>query len=115
MQGGDNMTRIENAEIFGKNLNLFIEKSGKDQKDIAMDLDFPPTTLNTWCMGKVIPPLIKIRRLADYFGCKVTDLIEPLSENRLLDIEFHNTIKGFDEHQMSRMLEYAKMLKQYKE
>lgn len=109
------MTRMENAEIFSNNLNLFITRSGKEQKDVALALDFPPTTFNTWCVGKVVPPLGKIRKIADYFGCSVTDLIEPLSQSRMVNIDFNNTIKDFDERQMSRLLEYAKMLKMYKE
>lgn len=109
------MSRIEDAETFGKNLKMLIEKSGKEQKDVAIALDLPPTTFNTWCVGKVLPPIIRLRKVADYFGCNMSDLVEPLTEERFIEIELNNIIKTFDDHQRSRLLEYAKMLKQYKD
>ena len=41
--------------IFAKNLNFYISKSNKQQNEVAKDLGFPPTTFNTWCVGKVMP------------------------------------------------------------
>lgn len=62
--------------IFSKNLNYYIRKSGKQQKEIAEELGFKPTTFNTWCVGKIMPKMKKIQVIADYFGIFKFDLIE---------------------------------------
>lgn len=54
------MTEEEQKAIFGKNLTRYVYKSGKEQKQIAKELGFAPTTFNTWCMGKIIPRAGKI-------------------------------------------------------
>lgn len=63
-------------KIFAKNLNFYITKSGKQQNEIAKDLGFPPTTFNTWCVGKVMPKMGKVQALVDYFGILKSDLLE---------------------------------------
>lgn len=62
--------------IFAKNLNFYISKSKKQQNEIAKDLGFPPTTFNTWCVGKVMPKMGKVQAIADYFGILKSDLLE---------------------------------------
>lgn len=63
-------------KIFAKNLNFYISKSGKQQNEVAKDLGFPPTTFNTWCMGKVMPKMGKVQAIADYFDIFKSDLLE---------------------------------------
>lgn len=70
------MTGEEQKKIFSRNLNHFISISGKQQKEIAKDLGISPTTFNTWCVGKVIPPMPKLQKIADYFSITKYDLLE---------------------------------------
>lgn len=70
------MTEEEQKRIFGKNLSKYVYESGKEQKQIAKELGFAPTTFNTWCVGKIIPRAGKIQILADYFHIKKTDLLD---------------------------------------
>lgn len=70
------MSEEDEKKIFSKNLNYYISQSGKQQKEIAKDLGYSPTTFNTWCVGKVVPNLGKIQKIADYFGIGKTDLLE---------------------------------------
>lgn len=70
------MTNYEQAVLFGENLKKQITKTGKQQKDIAIELDIPITTLNNWCVGKVMPRYGKLQKLAEYFGCTISDLTE---------------------------------------
>jgi len=79
------MSEDEQRRIFAKNLNHYIAKSGKQQKEIANELGFPPTTFNTWCAGKIMPKMGKVQAIADYFGILKTDLID---EKRFDDPEF---------------------------
>lgn len=73
------MSEEDEKRIFSKNLNYYISQSGKQQKEIAKDLGYSPTTFNTWCVGKVVPNLGKIQKIADYFGIGKTDLLEDKS------------------------------------
>lgn len=70
------MTDEEQKRIFSKNLSKYIELSGKEQKEIAKDLGFPATTFNTWCVGKIIPSMGKVQKIADYFGIGKSDLLD---------------------------------------
>lgn len=70
------MTEEEQTRIFAKNLNYYINNSGKTQKEVAEAIGFSPTTFNTWCTGKIFPKTGKIQAIADYFGILKSDLLE---------------------------------------
>ncbi|MBD5521100.1 MAG: helix-turn-helix domain-containing protein [Lachnospiraceae bacterium] len=73
------MTDKEQKKIFSNNINFYISQSGKQQKDIAKDLGYSPTTFNTWCVGKIVPSASKIQRIADYFNIGKSDLLDDKS------------------------------------
>ena len=62
--------------ILSDNLNYYISLSGKDQKQIAIELDINPPTLNQWVNGKAIPSVSMLKRLADYFSVALSDLVD---------------------------------------
>lgn len=70
------MTDDTQKKIFSANLNRYIKKSGKTQKQISKDLGINPQTVNSWCRGIALPRMGKVQMLADYFGISKTDLIE---------------------------------------
>ena len=81
-------TNIGNKEIFAKNLNHYIERSGKTQKEIAEDLEIATSTLNNWATAQKYPRIDKIELLANYFGIQKSDLIEEkLTEEKEKDNE----------------------------
>ena len=63
-------------KIFSRNLNKYINSSGKKQNEIAADINVIPQTLNSWCTGLAMPRIGKIQLLADYFGINKSDLLE---------------------------------------
>lgn len=73
------MTDEEQKRIFSQNINHYISLSGKQQKEVAKDLGYSPTTFNTWCVGKIIPSAGKIQRIADYFRIGKSDLLDEKS------------------------------------
>lgn len=73
------MTDEEQRKVFSKNLNYYIAKSGKQQKEVAAELGIGPTTFNTWCVGKIMPRMGKVQSIADYFGIGKSDLIDDKS------------------------------------
>lgn len=70
------MSDIGNKEIFAKNLASYIERSGKTQKELALEWNIATSTLNNWVMGKKYPRMDKVEMMANYFGILKSDLIE---------------------------------------
>ena len=75
------MSNIGNKEIFAKNLAHYLERSGKDQKEMAEIVGVAPSTFNEWMRAKKYPRMDKIEMLANYFGILKSDLIEKASED----------------------------------
>jgi transcriptional regulator with XRE-family HTH domain len=70
------VSNLGNKEIFAKNLAYYLERSGKDQKEVAEVLGVAPSTFNEWMKAKKYPRIDKIEMLANYFGILKSDLIE---------------------------------------
>ena len=70
------MTALGNKEILSKNLKYYIEKSGKDRRELAKVWGFPYSTVTEWINGKKYPRIDRIEIMADYFGILKSDLIE---------------------------------------
>lgn len=75
------MSEEAQKRIFTKNLNSYIEASGKTQLEIAKSIGVSPQTFNTWCKGIAIPRMGKVQALADYFHINKSDLIEDKSNS----------------------------------
>lgn len=63
-------------EVFAKNLQWYIEAAGITQKELAKIVGVSAPTLNDWVKGKKYPRIDRIEKLAAYFGCLKSDLIE---------------------------------------
>lgn len=74
------MTDHEQREIISKNLKKLIERSGKEQKQIAFDLRVNPPTFNQWVTGKSIPAVTVLQTLAEYFGVRLEAIVNDDSE-----------------------------------
>jgi len=74
------MTALGNKEIMAKNLKYYIEKSGKDRRELAEIWGFPYSTVTEWINGKKYPRIDKIEIMADYFGILISDLVEDKSK-----------------------------------
>lgn len=70
------MSALGNKAIFSKNLKRYIEKSGKDRRELADIWGFPYSTVTEWINGKKYPRIDRIEIMADYFGIQKSDLIE---------------------------------------
>ena len=82
MKGGVKMSNIGNKETFAKNLLYYMNKHGKEQKEIAEIIGVAPSTFNTWIKGNKYPRMDKVERLANYFGILKSDLIEERDETK---------------------------------
>lgn len=73
-------------ETLAKNLKLYMEKTGKTQKELAKVAGVSEPTFSYWINAIKYPRIDKIQALADYFGILKSDLIEekPNAEQRKL-------------------------------
>ena len=70
------MSDIGNKDIMAKNLRHYIERSGKDRRELAEIWGFPYSTVTEWINGRKYPRIDRIEVMADYFGILKSDLIE---------------------------------------
>ena len=103
---GDEM---DNKEVFSYNLNYYMRERGKSRKDVANAIGVSYFTLTDWVKGKTYPRMDKVEKLAEYFGIKISDLIEVrtieddpintagLHARILTDIELMDSIKEYYE------------------
>lgn len=70
------MSSIGNKAVMSKNLKYYIEKSGKDRRELAEIWGFPYSTVSEWINGRKYPRIDRIEIMADYFGIMKSDLIE---------------------------------------
>lgn len=105
------MTDTEQRQIFAENLSWRIEKSGKDQKTIALDIDVLPTTFNTWVKGRAIPPVSTIKRLATYLNCSLTDLVDEQNGNEITPrVLLVNYFDAMNTDGQKALLNYARLI-----
>ena len=74
------MSGIGNKDIFAKNLAYYLNKCGRDQREVAASIGVAPSTFNEWMKGKKYPRIDKIEMLANYFRIFKSDLIEDRTE-----------------------------------
>ncbi len=72
------MTDLGNKEILSKNIKKYMEIKGVDRLAIADSTGISYTTLTDWINGNNYPHIDKIELLANFFGCKKSDLIEEI-------------------------------------
>lgn len=88
----------EQRKILASNLQNQIQLSGLDQKTISIDLDINPPTFNQWVNGKAVPSVNILRRLADYFGCTLSALIDP--------VDYSSSSEVFNGRERALILKY---------
>lgn len=67
---------MDNKDIFARNLNYYMSEFGKSRKDVADAIGVSYFTFTDWVKGKTYPRMNRVEQLAEYFGIKISDLIE---------------------------------------
>lgn len=70
------MNKEWSKEVFAKNLNYYMLRANKNQKEMAAIVGVSAPTFNEWLKAKKFPRIDKIEKLAQYFGILKSDLIE---------------------------------------
>ena len=108
MEGDREGYVMEHKIIFAKNLNRMMEENGKTRNDICDALGISYFTITDWVKGKKMPRMDKVEKLANYFGCLKSDLIEEKKQpaNGELSIkkkEFIRMVEGMSDAQLERL------------
>lgn len=72
-------TDLGNKEIFIRNLNRYIEASGKKKGEVAKAVGVSTGTFADWLKGRSYPRMDKIQLLSDFFGITKSDLVEDVN------------------------------------
>lgn len=67
-------------DVFARNLQYYMTKAGKNQKEMAQIVGVSAPTVNDWLKAKKYPRIDKIEVMANYFGILKSDLIEDKKE-----------------------------------
>ena len=67
--------------IFSKNLRRLLEESGKTQKELAEAIGESQQVVNTWAIGRSIPRMGRVQKLADFFGVEKSILVDEWPES----------------------------------
>lgn len=67
---------MNHKQIFSTNFKKKMEEQDKTRNDICAALDFNYSTVTDWVKGKKMPRMDKVQKLAKYFNCHISDLIE---------------------------------------
>ena len=71
------MSSPENKEIFARNLRKWLKASGKSRIQACRELGVAYSTFSEWLAGSKYPRIDRVEELAQYFGVRKSDLIEP--------------------------------------
>lgn len=94
-------------ETFASNLRYYMEKAGKNQKEMAEIVGVSAPTFNEWIKAKKYPRIDKVETLANYFGILKSDLIEKKAEQ--MPLHYRGTLEGT----IGRDAELLEMIQKY--
>ena len=77
------MSSIGNKEVFARNLAMYLQRSGKSQREMAELVGVSSSTFNEWLKAKKYPRIDKIEFMANYFGILKSDLIEEEEDKKI--------------------------------
>ena len=104
--------------IFAKNLQYYMGRKGITQRELAESIGVSAPTLNEWIKAKKYPRIDKVEKLAEYFGCLKSDLIEEKqkqsaeSELSSKKKEFIRKVEGMTEAQLERLEQILALVEQ---
>lgn len=90
-----------NQDVFTRNFNRYLTRSGKKQIDVANAIGVSTGTITDWKKGRSYPRMDKVQLLAELFGIQKSDLVEDVcipkdavseQDQRVLDL-FHKVPK----------------------
>ena len=98
------MKTVENKQILAQNILYYMDLKGVTKQQLCAALDIKYSTFVEWIKGRAYPRIGAVEKLAHYFGCEKSDLIEDrrakpakddgLSESQIALIRFAETVSA---------------------
>lgn len=86
----------EELELFAHNLNVYMNKYGLNQLELAEKLGKSTSIVNDWCHAKKFPRLSTLDEMTKLFNCKRSDLLERYTtEESIKASEIENEINDY--------------------
>ncbi len=104
------MNDLGNKSVMAANIKRLMRKKGINAKELSKALGEPYSTVLSWAKGDYYPRIDKIEKMADYFGCLKSDLIEEKQNNppesELSDVkrELLNLVESLSEGEAAVLL-----------
>ena len=70
------MKTLENKKILAENILYYMDLKGVSKQQLCASLDIKYSTFVEWIKGRAYPRIGAVEKLAHYFGCEKSDLIE---------------------------------------
>lgn len=70
-------------QIFSENLRRLLKESDKTQKELAEAIGESQQVVNTWAIGRSVPRMGRVQKLADYFGVEKSVLVDEWEESEI--------------------------------
>jgi len=100
-------------EVFSKNLQYYMGRNGISQRELSDIIGVSAPTINEWIKAKKYPRIDKIEKLAKYFCCLKSDLIEEKSDEKerqpkqsemsIKKMEFMQKVEGMTDAQIEKL------------
>lgn len=68
--------KTEMKKIMAYNISYYLSVTGRTQRQMCKELGFKENTVSDWLNAKTYPRIDKIEKMAIYFNCKKSSLIE---------------------------------------
>ena len=104
-------------EVFSKNLQYYMGRKGITQKELSEIIGVSAPTINEWIKTKKYPRIDKVEKLANYFGCLKSDLIEEKKQSAESELsmkkkEFIKRVEGMTDAQLERLEQILALVEQ---
>lgn len=66
----------QQAEIISRNLRRLLDSHQMNQAELGKILDVSESTVGKWVLGRNVPNMGNIQRMAEYFRVQVSDIVD---------------------------------------
>ena len=72
-------------DIFCNNFNMYLEKKGVTQRELAEAINVSYAAVSKWSVGKSVPRMDKVDLICDYLHVSRSDLLEHKNDDDSID------------------------------
>lgn len=99
----------KDRRVFAENLTYHMDRNDINGVTLAKYMGVSSATVSDWMHGKKMPRVDKIKSLANYFGVKMTDLVDEKPQDYYLNPETAKVAQAiFDDHNLHALFDAAK-------